>query len=83
MKPFTDITTKWKRFGVGTLTDHQYQVSLLPQDAASLQQLCERYPRMTQAEIIRDLLSAALRDLEQSLPYEPGKEVIALDELGD
>jgi hypothetical protein len=35
------------------------------------------------SEIITDLLSAALNELESSLPYQRGDHVVALDEEGD
>ena len=55
----------------------------LIEDAAKLQALAEMYPRRALADIITDLLSAALRDLESSLPYERGNKVVGTDEEGD
>ncbi|WP_439134148.1 type 1 pili tip component [Pseudomaricurvus sp.] len=83
MEPFIDLTQKWSQFGQGELTPESYRIALSAADKAVLDKLCNRYPRLNCAEIIRDLLSAALRDMEQSIPYEKGNKVIATDEWGD
>lgn len=83
MNPFDELPRKWSRFGFGKLTARTYDVALCADDIARLQKICEYYPRLERAEIIRDLLSAALLDMEQSIPYEKGRRVIATDEWGD
>lgn len=83
MEPFIDLTQKWSRFGQGELTPESYRIALSAKDKAILDRLCKRYPRLNCSEIIRDLLSAALRDMEQSIPYEKGNKVITTDEWGD
>jgi len=42
-----------------------------------------RVPAVVQQAHVTDLLGAALEELEASLPYRAGKEVIAVDEMGD
>lgn len=83
MNPFEDLARKWSRFGSGQLTDQHYLIAVPADDLAKLQSVYERYPRLEHAEIIRDLLTAALLDMEQSIPYEAGRRVIATDEWGD
>lgn len=83
MNPFDELPRKWSRFGLGRLTVRTYDIALCADDIAQLQKICEHYPRLEQADIIRDLLSAALLDMEQSIPYEKGRRVIATDEWGD
>lgn len=83
MEPFSDLTQKWSRFGQGEITPESYRIALSAADKSILDNLCQRYPRLSADEIIRDLLSAALRDMEQSIPYEKGSKVIATDEWGD
>lgn len=83
MNPFDELPRKWSRFGRGQLTRRSYPIAVPTEDLAILQKLYDRYPRLDQAEIIRDLLAAALLDMEQSIPYEPGRKVIATDEWGD
>lgn len=83
MNPFDDLPRKWSRFERGQLTSATYTIAIPTDDLPILQALYERYPRLDPAEIIRDLLAAALLDMEQSIPYQPGHKVIATDEWGD
>ncbi len=53
------------------------------EDAARLEALSEMYPRLSIENILTDLLSAALADLESTLPYVEGEKVIETDEHGD
>ena len=53
------------------------------EDAAKLAALESMYPRRTKEQIITELLTAALRDLENCLPYEQGARVVTTDEMGD
>ena len=41
------------------------------------------YPRRSEAELISELLTAALDDLEKAMPYIPGTEVVSEDEDGN
>ncbi|GAB3101287.1 pilin assembly protein [Pseudomaricurvus hydrocarbonicus] len=83
MEPFIELTEKWRQFGQGDLTLKPYDLAIPVVDRELLERLYQTYPRLDRAEILRDLLSAALRDMEQSLPYEKGSRVIATDEWGD
>lgn len=78
-----ELTEEWERTATGRLTQNTYQVKLPLEDAARLAALQEMYPKRCVEDLITDLLAAALEELEVSLPYEPGDEVIAEDEMGD
>ncbi|TVP89954.1 MAG: pilin assembly protein [Pseudomonadaceae bacterium] len=78
-----DLTREWERSAKGRLTRTDYQVRLPLEDAARLAALQEMYPKRRVEDLITDLLGAALEELEASLPYRQGSEVIAEDELGD
>lgn len=78
-----DLLSIWDRTAGGELTVEQFAVHLPVEDAARLQALAEMYPRRTLEEIITDLLSAALNEVESSLPYIRGNSVVATDEEGD
>lgn len=78
-----ELIRHWQNHASGTLTETSYKVNLPLEDAAKLAALQALYPRRTQEQIITELLTAALHDLENSLPYEQGSKVQALDELGD
>ncbi len=77
------LTRKWQQIGVGELTKAPFQICLDSARKATLEAICDRYPRLSKDEIIRDLLSAALKEVEAGLPYQPGNKVIAWDECGD
>lgn len=78
-----ELLDLWERTANGALTPEEYQVRLPVEDAAKIQALAEMYPRRTVSEIITDLLSVALDDLESALPYVRGEKVVAVDEEGD
>jgi hypothetical protein len=41
------------------------------------------YPQRSESELIIDLITAALDELEGLLPYKEGTKIIARDEVGD
>lgn len=51
--------------------------------SARLMALTDMYPGRTQEQLLLDLLTAALDELVETLPYQPGKKIIAEDEFGD
>lgn len=58
-------------------------VKLSTQDYARVRALAELYTDRSEEQIISDLLSAVLDEVEEALPYIPGKVVVAEDEFGD
>lgn len=64
-------------------TKEMYQVHLPLADAARIAALRDMFPTRSEEQLITDLLSAALHDLEAGFPYEPGERIIAEDEQGD
>jgi hypothetical protein len=52
-------------------------------DMARILALSELFKDHTQQQIISDLLSAALDEAEEALPFTPGKKIVAEDEFGD
>ena len=73
----------WKDHAQGMLTEQSYQVNFTLEDAAKIEALSEMYPRRTKEQLISELLSASLSELETSFPYQPGNEIAATDEMGD
>lgn len=51
--------------------------------SANLMALKDIYPGRTLEQLTLDLLTAAIAELEESLPYKQGIEVVAEDEFGD
>jgi hypothetical protein len=83
MRRMQDLLREWERSGTTPLTAREYAVRLPMHDAARLCALAEMYPGRTTVQIITDLLSCALDEVEQAFPYRPGERVIAEDENGD
>lgn len=67
----------------GDMTAREFAVRLPVKDAARLAALAEMYPRKSEAQLVTELLSAALDELEASFPYLQGPRVVAEDEFGD
>lgn len=78
-----ELLRLWEKTASGELTQEMYSIRLPIQDAAKLNALADMYPRRTVTNILTDLLSAALRDVESSLPYVRGSKVVGMDEEGD
>lgn len=67
--------------------DHQpdcvLQLPLTSADHAKLRALAEIYPGHDVETLARQLLQAALLEVEEAMPYVPGPKVIGEDEFGD
>ncbi len=83
MNPYKNLMKAWLETGTGQLTDGTYDLYLPPQYSQQFAEICLSYPKLNPEMILRDLLAASLVSLEQSIPYEPGTKVIAIDEHGD
>lgn len=78
-----ELLKKWEQSSGVKMTAHEYGVRLPVHDAARIAALAEMYPHKNESEIITELLSVILDELEASFPYVQGPKVIAEDELGD
>ncbi len=78
-----ELVEQWDREAGEARTEKAYDVHLPLDDAAKVAALAEMYPGRTQEQIITDLLSAALDELESGFGYVAGERVISEDELGD
>jgi len=58
-------------------------VKLTIHDSARIRALAEIYPGRSEDQILSELLTAILDEVEEALPYIPGKAVVAEDEFGD
>ena len=79
----SELAHMWEETAAGQLTETTYRIRLPLEDAAKVEALSEMYPKRSREHLLTDLLSAALDDLEKSLPYIKGSRVIAEDEEGD
>ena len=78
-----DLLKHWVETASDVQTNHAYLVTLPLHDAARLHALAEMYPGRTEQQIITDLLSMSLDQLEGAFPYVQGNRVIARDEFED
>ena len=77
-----DLVRYWDKHARGRLTRDSHEVALSEQHLARLEKLAELYPMKSPQDLIRDLVSAALDELETSFPYVQGSKVVAFDEDG-
>lgn len=78
-----ELLAEWQKSTQGEKKDQTFQVKLTRQEKAKIAALTDMYPGKTQEDIVRDLVAAALAELEASIPYIPGPRVVSEDELGD
>ena len=80
---FRDLLHTWESSERVETTDAEYCVRLSLDDAARLHALADLYPGGSMEQIITDLMSHALSEVVEAMPYEPGERVIRDDEFGD
>lgn len=78
-----DLIKIWEKTATSPLTETEFKVRLTTKDAAKVSALAEMYPSRTAEQLVTELLSAALNELEYTLPYVKGEKISSLDELGD
>src|SRR3569623_133514 len=61
----------------------EFTVRLPLHDAARLLALAEMYPGRTETQLVGELLSAAIDELEAAFPYVQGSAVVAEDDHGE
>ncbi|EAR21877.1 hypothetical protein [Nitrococcus mobilis] len=80
---FRELLETWERSAGERRTLEVYSVRLPVHDAAKLAALAEMFPGRSEQDIITDLLSTALDEIEAAFPYVPGDRIVAEDEQGD
>lgn len=83
MTSLVNLIRQWQEFASGRLAVRTHNVTLTQWDAARIAALAEMYPRRSESELISELLSAALDELEQAMPYIPGTVAVSEDEEGN
>lgn len=78
-----ELSKQWEKQAKAVMTEDAYSFRLPIEDAAKVAALVEMYPKRTESEILGELLSSALEELETSFPYVAGKQEVAKDEMGD
>ena len=78
-----DLIDDWEQSAAEPLTVAHYTLRLPVHDAARLKALARMYPRRNVEELLSDLITAALDEVEEAMPYEQGTRIIAEDDQGD
>lgn len=78
-----ELVGRWEDESHGTITNDTYNVHLSMDDAARIDALAEMYPKQTKEQIISELISVAIAELESSFPYVQGNKIVTRDEMGD
>lgn len=78
-----DLLKHWEGTREPQMSAETYALHLPVEDAARLHALAEMYPGVTKEDLIRDLLAAALAELEAAMPYEAGTKIASEDDFGD
>ena len=80
---FKQLLERWSSRPHVEKTDNEYAVRLPTDSAARLHALADLYDGVSSDEIITDLLSTALDQIETAMPYIAGEKIIREDEFGD
>lgn len=78
-----ELLEAWQAEASDPLTAEKYCARLPIYDAARLEALAEMFPGRTTGQLLTDLLTAALDELEGGFPYRRGDRVVERDEQGD
>lgn len=78
-----DLLEQWQQASESETLDQEFVVKLSRQEKAKISALAEMFPGKTPTDIVHDLITAALCELEATMPYIPGERVISEDEQGD
>lgn len=69
----SDLHNVWAAPDNSRLTSKQFSFRLPAHVAAKLAALCDMYPERTRTQLVGDLLSSALEELERGFPAAKGK----------
>lgn len=83
MKTMVRLIEQWENAASGKMTGREFCMRLPMNDAARIAALGEMYPRRSETDLISELLSATLDELQNAMPYIPGSRVVAEDEEGN
>lgn len=77
-----ELVRYWDKHARGRMARDAYSIGLSDENRARLEKLSELYPLKSPQDLLRDLLSASLDELETGFPYVQGDKVMATDEDG-
>lgn len=77
------LIESWQSDAGAPRPDCELRLPLTAADHAKLHALSDLYPGRDIETLARELLQAALLEVEEAMPYVPGQKVIGEDEFGD
>ena len=80
---FKQLLDTWQQDIPAAKTAERYSIRLTLDDAARIAALAELHPGTAVEQIVSDLLTTALDELEAAIPYVAGERVIREDDHGD
>jgi hypothetical protein len=83
MKRMQELLKEWESEAQVKPAVNAIVVNLAVRDYARIRALAELFRGRNEAQLVTELLAAALDEVEEALPYIQGKTVIAEDEFGD
>ena len=76
------LVNHWDQHARGRLASGRMTARLSDRDEEALEALARQYPLKSREDLLRDLMCAALTELETCFPYREGTRVVARDEDG-
>lgn len=83
MNNVKNLIKSWEKGSAAPSRNKSVTLNITAHDYGKIRALADLYPGYTPEQLASELLSTALDEVEESLPYIPGKKVVAEDEFGD
>jgi hypothetical protein len=83
MKQIKNLIKEWEARSKSRPLEKTVMIKMTAYDHARIRALSELYPGHSEEQLLAELLSAALDEVEATLPYVPGPKIVAEDEFGD
>lgn len=80
---YQNLLKQWEERAEAHKDLREYTLRLPRYEVAKIRALKEMYPGRDEADLLSDLIIAALHELEATFPYIQGERVVAEDENGD
>ena len=78
-----DLLNIWEQESGEPVEAREHCIKLPVYDAAKLAALAELYPGRSEEQLLTELISAALDELQAAIPYIRSDKILTLDEEGD
>jgi hypothetical protein len=79
----SNLPDLWNTPDNSRVTSKQYSFRLPVHVAAKIEALCEMYPGKNRTQIVADLLTSALDEVEKSFPFVAGEKLCTVPDTGE